>query len=571
MFCPGPDNRKMSEVYLQMLSHDTPNVGTWEFSATEPWDVLSSILESAVTEEDGNQLEESGPVLALRFLENVCHQDLDSYLAYSLAKDRLGSDYRPLLARILCPSGSTSFSGNMKFLCKFYCRAVAKGVPALASIRSLLGLASQILQLKERNLTDNSNKEEMAKFLAFELQKLELSASCEWSQLYMLEPAWLSALVSRARLFLVTNTKPHRLSLRPLLTSLAGPPHISSLTEENENLVAANTNNNQAEEGSQQQVKFAKSDYKKLPSKRLDVHKKNKYGETLVHTAAKKGNILKLRECLATPGVDINCVDNNGYTPLSEAVHRNKVEAVRLLLEHKPQSRGSKNQKRSERVDILIKNQEDQSNAFHEAVELERSEIVKLILETVQEEESNALSGLPSLVDLFEAENRDGETVMTMPTTEEMKQMLDRFCPVKQEEKDLSECKIKQVEVRLVKLPNSARIFPKTYVPLLELAITQYIRSNSLDSVYSTFRTTKLENLLHAVDHGQSKDNTGQNIVFAGGFQKLMFGSRPRFDIYRSEKTKVQDLRDFESLIRRNTDANSPLARLFIMNSNVTD
>ena len=51
-----------------------------------------------------------------------------------------------------------------------------------------------------------------------------------------------------------------------------------------------------------------------------EVNKRNQYGETAVHRAAKAGNLDRLTACLATPGVNINCRDNNGYTALHEAV-----------------------------------------------------------------------------------------------------------------------------------------------------------------------------------------------------------------------------------------------------------
>ena len=569
----------MSLVYLEMMSHKTPHVGNWEFSVTEPWEVLSNLLESCVTEKQddhGDPLDVSGPAMALEFLVLVCHYDLDNYLEESLNQNRLRSDYQPLLVRIFCPSDSACFSRRMQQLCKFYSRAVAGAIPALETFRALLGLTAQVLQLKERTDNSNSHKEDIASFLAHEFHRLELSENSLWAELYLLEPSWLSALVSREILSLAANKKIQRVSLRPLLTSFVYSNTIiktdevgsdSAPTSEREVLgTKKDSDSNRNPATVKQQVKSVTPGVTNK-SKPVNVHKRNPHGETPVHTAAKTGNIARLRQCLDTPGVDINCVDNNGYTPLSEAVNKNKLEAVRLLLEYRPQTEDVKTNEG--RVDILIKNNNDQSNAFHEAVELDRIEMVILILETIQREESNVSSGFPSLFELFNAENGDGETVMTMPTTEEMKQVLNQFSSVRKE-KDLSEFRIKEVKVNLVKLPKEAvglsrnHLVIKNYGPLIELAITKYIGSNCLDSIYRTFRTVKLQDLLGAVNAEDSGEEREGKVQFAGGFRKLQFGARPRFDIYRTEKTKVQDLRDFENILKKDFSPDSSISRLLM-------
>ena len=167
------------------------------------------------------------------------------------------------------------------------------------------------------------------------------------------------------------------------------------------------------------------------------------------------------------------------------------------------------------------------------------------------------------------AENGDGETVMTMPTTEEMKQVLNQFSSVRKE-KDLSEFRIKEVKVNLVKLPKEAvglsrnHLVIKNYGPLIELAITKYIGSNCLDSIYRTFKTVKLQDLLGAVNAEDSGEEREGKVQFAGGFRKLQFGARPRFDIYRTEKTKVQDLRDFENILKKDFSPDSSISRLLM-------
>ena len=67
-----------------------------------------------------------------------------------------------------------------------------------------------------------------------------------------------------------------------------------------------------------------------------EVNKRNQYGETAVHRAAKAGNLVRLTACLATPGVDINCRDNNGYTALHEAVQQvnHNYTSIRVIVFH---------------------------------------------------------------------------------------------------------------------------------------------------------------------------------------------------------------------------------------------
>ena len=592
MLCySGPNNRRLSEAYLEMMSHNTPHVGTWEFSVTEPWEVLSSLLETCCQEEqeDTDQLESSGAALGLQFLVLIFRLDLENYLEHSRAQNKLAGDYRPLLARVLCPSDSLGWCGRMKQVCRLYSRAVAQKVPGLPSLRCLVGLTGQLLQLKERTEDSNTGKVEMARYLAAEFHPLDLSETDLWAQLYLLEPAWLSALVSREMLSLATNIKLEPLSLRPIINNFlevipnADSDEVKSEVEE-PLTVQAVRNNNEEESETKPAAKSSKSD---LPAKTkpIDVHKKNKHGETALHTAAKKGNIVRMKECLETPGVDINCVDNNGYTPLSEAISHDRLEIVRLLLNHRTATlqpisnfltpvkatAGDNNPKRNPaRVDLFIKNTHDQSNAFHEAVELGRVEIVKLILESLEKQQ-------PTRAELFEARNGQGKTVMKMTMSEEMNQLLAQYSndkkvkPVRvdlvklkmsEELKHSQTEKVSQVKVESNQVKPSKQVLPRNSSPLIELSINKYVASHSLGSIYTTFKTAKLEDLLSAVNNDpvEVEEKSAEKIEFAGGFQKVQFGVRPRSDLYRSETVKVQDLRDYDKLISmKYITADSPI------------
>ena len=62
---------------------------------------------------------------------------------------------------------------------------------------------------------------------------------------------------------------------------------------------------------------------------------------------------------------------------------------------------------------------------------------------------------------------------------------------------------------------------------MIELSITKYIASNGLASIYKTFKTTKLEDLLSGVNNNRIEKSLDR-INFAGGFKKFQFGVRPR-------------------------------------------
>ena len=59
-------------------------------------------------------------------------------------------------------------------------------------------------------------------------------------------------------------------------------------------------------------------------------------GETLLHSACKKGNVSRLTAILASPNVMVNAKDNLGWTPMHEATSKGHLECVKKLLNYKP-------------------------------------------------------------------------------------------------------------------------------------------------------------------------------------------------------------------------------------------
>merc|ERR1719350_812856 len=164
-----------------------------------------------------------------------------------------------------------------------------------------------------------------------------------WTELYLMQPTWLAAMVSREYLAKTCNTpfKDDAPALRSLISTFldtdvnmpgddsedfftpqTSTPFFTPQTSTGVHFKSAKKQTGVARILSFSQVQ---SPAKKV---KIKVNSRNKYGETPLHLAAKKGDISRMKECLNTPGIDINSKDNSNYTPLHEAVAGNKVEAV---------------------------------------------------------------------------------------------------------------------------------------------------------------------------------------------------------------------------------------------------
>ncbi|XP_048255683.1 uncharacterized protein LOC124138844 [Haliotis rufescens] len=112
------------------------------------------------------------------------------------------------------------------------------------------------------------------------------------------------------------------------------------------------------------------------------INKTNNKGETALHMACIKNNIVKLKQLLTVPGVDVNAQDHAGWTPLHEACNKGHVECVDTLLKHVPartiDSYLSKNQT-CKKVDLLACTP-DGITPLHDAVASNRLDVCRLLL-----------------------------------------------------------------------------------------------------------------------------------------------------------------------------------------------
>ena len=609
---PGPGNQGVSKLfrdsYLEMFSRETPYVGKWEFNPNDPWEFLETTIEKCIkySQNNNNYSDSSGDIseeiddkkalhnsngfsLLLKLFTIICESDMNNWFNYITEQDTIDfTAYKPFLACVLCPKDNVGWSKQHQSLIKLYVKAISLNSQEtdLVNVRKLIGLAAQILQYKDR--VDNSHnrlKLELSTCLAFQLTSINLSEQRLWCELYLMEPSWMSSLVSRFMLGISTNTDiKEAVSLRSTITRFVDID-LSTAVEEDPDIksdtsivtstpMSKKTMNNNVpvssmspvsvkfpNKSSHEQISSKKSkSSKKTKSANINVNKKNQYGETPLHLAAKKGNVLRMEDCLNTPGVDINCACNNGYTPLAEAVHRNHPEIVTMLLNFTPKSLPINNyftptksnvpqQRRMIRVDILKQNNDNLQNPFHEAVENGNVEIAKLILESLAHEETKPDSELPSVANLLTSNTGKGETTISLAKSEDMKTLLKKYSNniVKNENKENS--------VAVLAKPGAPSFFikdPLAYKVLVEMNIVKYISSNSLSHVYRLFKGSQLADLLNAMNDTSDSFKTVEKwgrIQFRGGFKPTLFGKKKaRFEIHRDKTIMAQDLRDYEKL-----------------------
>ena len=358
----------------------------------------------------------------------------------------------------------------------------------------------------------------------------------------MLKPDWLSSLLSTALLDRLCGKQREKTppSLRYLISNFINIPLDMDANKENEEKETPSKPLSKLAITSplrNPQSSSATLSAKKTPT--IAVLKRNKYGEVPLHGHAKRGNVAKIRDCLATPGVDVNAVDHAGWTPLHEAVAAQSVAAVSFLLNHSaPRTLlhyFSPGNIKAGRVDLLLGDLERGMNPVQEAVSLDNKELVNLFLETVATK-----PGFPSVKVLLSAKTKAGETMVSLARSDSMKAILNRFSGGDVPKPDIS---------GTLSISN-----PEMFKVLLDQALVKYISALNLAAVYATFKEIDFEEVMAEARKGASVLPNSSQQQFCGtmdlreGLTKLQFKKKPRFDLFRSEQVKSQDLRDFEQV-----------------------
>ncbi|XP_076038457.1 uncharacterized protein LOC143023739 [Oratosquilla oratoria] len=217
---------------------------------------------------------------------------------------------------------------------------------------------------------------------------------------------------------------------------------------------------------------------KQLSSKirgRKNTNKRSSRGETQLMCACITNNIPLVKECLASPGVKVNLLDNAGRTALHNATLHGNVECVKLLLEFTPPSSSSSDINSLEQVNLHAKG-EGGHTALHDAVQNGYYDIAKLLLEYGGEA-------------LLNEKTTEGKTPLDCAKTSAMSNLLKSY--IKDNSFNNSDYFNASPRKRKCHVPIHVAMQPEDYVELLVAAISSYVTHMELMSICSLLYTAQ--------------------------------------------------------------------------------
>merc|ERR1712080_54512 len=185
------------------------------------------------------------------------------------------------------------------------------------------------------------------------------------------------------------------------------------------------------------------------------------------------------------------------------------------------------------KVDLLAVGGDDKINPFHEAVNNNNFEIVKIFLSVAGK------PGFPSVQQLMSSQTGEGSVALDLCISPEMTDLLQGTRQV-EESKDAA--------LRVLDA--------EKFSTVLHVAVSKYIAANCLASIYDVLTPKVNDQFTLDVDKvmkGDCKVPTGFKkyglVSLADGLKAEQFGVRHMFDIFRDDTVKAQDLRDYEKLL----------------------
>ena len=205
---------------------------------------------------------------------------------------------------------------RIKSLLSYYANSIQFNNAMTFHLRKVIMILAKVCEKIEYKEEENEIKGLFVDALLEKIKAIQSNCSTKrlMSELYLLEPQWLSCKLSTG---LVNKLcKDHNLSS---FNERAGLREMVNHIKQIEIITDTDTPP-ESPSTLPMEIDANQNVQKKTVPKNLN--KKNQYGETRLHTLAKNGDGKQLKDILEAGPVDINCRDNNGWTPLHEACYK---------------------------------------------------------------------------------------------------------------------------------------------------------------------------------------------------------------------------------------------------------
>ncbi|XP_021351256.1 SMC5-SMC6 complex localization factor protein 1-like isoform X2 [Mizuhopecten yessoensis] len=399
-----------TKLYMKTLAFATKETE----DSNQPWNFIQSVIQKIVEtpEDDPKSPEFKYNVMLLKFLVALLEQNfkfcLQRYAENEICPKRLSTC---MISQVLWP-GTSQFSVNNKCreLLSFLSSCLSSELDliqktqVLPLLLSLISMAAECCRLTEKIASHVvrsllTSKEERTIVFIHELSRnIDVSHTDEQLLgliLRSLQPAWLCLgvcllLLNNMDDYLVLEGVPRdsmeRISLHTIVnkyffmlpklqlvkgnSSIRANTPVSTLTKMTD-LKENETNGFHVREN-------------KVMKNASRANKRNTKGETSLHRACIKNDVINLRKLLKIPGVDINAKDNAGWTPLHEACNHGHIQCVKELLNFVPSKTVDTFFNTGENVcrkaDLLLSNN-DGVTPLHDAVINDRLDVCRLLLQ----------------------------------------------------------------------------------------------------------------------------------------------------------------------------------------------
>ncbi|XP_013403658.1 SMC5-SMC6 complex localization factor protein 1 [Lingula anatina] len=449
--CHPPTTPALRTVYLHALHKD--GVCNKENTAAE-WEFIRGILEQLIQSPEEREeapslhpLHHTRCLLLLQYLVTLLEQDFQHMMLRTRNSSLNKQAPSCMLGKILWPSGPP---GTLNTYCKellAYLTSIAASKDitnkntAVHLVQSLITMAAAYTQLLERVKTkETSNIGDRAVHFAREVALKIMTENFEDVSSYELvlnnlKPSWLCMKVCEHILDLHDESllplncyQGEPLSLRKIVSRYFYVLPVledKSLISPHKKLKSLNStplkdlgdpNQGSISTQARRPPRGTVNHWSPAEKRRISqVNKRNPRGETPLHVACIKNNVAKVKELLATPGVDVNAADYAGWTPLHEACNHGHIDCVMELLKYKPQKTmysyfDNNNCHKESGVDLRVCNV-DGITPLHDAVQNNHLEVARVLLNY----------GGASLLSLA---TKDGSVALDYACTEEMKSLL---------------------------------------------------------------------------------------------------------------------------------------------------